>query len=85
MSIFHIKVRRKPTGGSFVFGIPMFAVWLCLLPVGILAFPLIVIVSLVQGIDPFCLISAVWRTLASLKGTHVEFEDDRRAFELRVA
>jgi hypothetical protein len=85
MSVFQIMVRRKPTGGQFFFGVPLFAVWLCLLPLAILAFPLIAIVSLVEGINPFTLAAALCRTLASLKGTHVEFEDEQRTFVLRVA
>ncbi len=38
MSLVEIVVRRKPSGGQFVFGMPLFVVWLFLVPVGILAF-----------------------------------------------
>ena len=85
MSVFQIVVRRKPTGGLFFFGVPLFAVWLLLLPFGILLLPFIIVASLIADVNPFALIAALCRTLMSLKGTHVEFEDRRRTYVLRIA
>ncbi len=85
MSMFYVVVRRKQSGGQFLFGAPLFLVWLVLAPIGILVLPAILLVSLLSGINPFPAFAAFCRMFASLKGTHVEVEDDARTFELRVA
>jgi hypothetical protein len=69
---------------SFV-GIPLFVVWALLLPIGLLLTPVMLVVCLVARINPFRAFIAFWRVLAALKGTHVEVEDDRRTFVLRIA
>jgi len=85
MSVFEIMVRKKQTGGLSFVGIPMFAVWALLLPIGVLLLPVMLVVSLVARINPFRAFITFCRFFAALKGTHVEVEDDRRAFVLHIA
>ncbi|MBZ5611170.1 MAG: hypothetical protein LAP38_23150 [Acidobacteriia bacterium] len=85
MSVFQIEVRKKRSGGGFFFGIPLFAVWLFLVPLGILCLPFILIASVAGAINPFPAMSALCRILTSLKGTHIELDDDRRTLVLRIA
>jgi hypothetical protein len=85
ISIFQVMVRKKETGGLSFVGIPMFAIWALLLPIGLLLLPVMLVVCLVARINPFRAFVTFWRFFAALKGTHVEVEDDRRAFVLHIA
>jgi hypothetical protein len=63
--------RRRLT----LYGIPLFLVWLLILPFAILALPLVFIGCLALKVNPFRMILGVWNVLTSLRGTHVEFAD----------
>ena len=85
MPIFQIVIRRKHSGGQFVFGVPMFAIWLLLAPFALLLLPFFLLACLLCGINPLPPLSALCSLLKSLEGTQVEFDDGHRTFELRVA
>jgi hypothetical protein len=55
--------------------IPLFLVWLLVLPVALLLLPIFVVVCLFVRVNPFLVISAFWRIATSLKGTSVEVDD----------
>jgi hypothetical protein len=85
ISMFHVVVHRKRSGGQFIFGAPMFAMWLVLAPLGLVLLPFFLLACLICGINPLTPISAFCLLLAAVKGTQVEFEDDSHGFEFRVA
>ena len=73
--------RRRFT----LYGIPLFLVWLLLLPFAILGFPLVFIGCWALRINPFQLISGVCRVLASLGGMHVEFTEGQESFLVHLS
>ena len=54
--------------------IPLFLVWLLLVPLGILLSPFIVIACLACQVNPFRGVVVVWQILNALADTNVEFE-----------
>jgi len=61
--------------GRHQFWIPLFLVWLLLLPVAILLLPLFFIACLIVRVNPFRAISVLWEILTALKGTDVAVDD----------
>lgn len=59
---------------GFHMWIPLFLVWLLLLPFALLMLPLIFIGCLVFAVNPFRAIAAFWRLVAALKGTNIEVD-----------
>jgi hypothetical protein len=70
--------------GSLRLWIPLFLVWLLLLPLVLVLFPLAFVVGLWARINAFRLYGVVWRILSSLRNTLVEVTNDGVAFRLRV-
>ena len=61
-------------GHSFRLWIPLFVVWLLLLPFALFALPIVFIACLVFDIDPITAIGTFLALLASLSGTHIEVD-----------
>jgi hypothetical protein len=76
-----ISVRRWPRSRSFRLWIPLFLLWLVLLPFALLALPLLLIVCLIRRVNPFEAIATLWHILVALKDTHIEI-DNRNALVL---
>jgi hypothetical protein len=73
--------RRRFT----LYGIPLFLVWLLILPFAILGLPIVFIGCLALKINPFRMISGVWNVLTALRGTHVEFADGQDSVLLHLS
>ena len=73
-SMVTITIQKK-LGGIFHFGFPLWLAWILLLPLVILAVPVLLLVCLVWLIDPWRVISVFWGILRGLKGTEVEVDD----------
>ncbi|HEX2594567.1 MAG TPA: hypothetical protein VHL34_23895 [Rhizomicrobium sp.] len=54
--------------------LPLFLLWLLLLPFAVVLTPVFVIVCLAVGVDPFAAIASCWRIFAAFCGTHVEVD-----------
>jgi len=68
-------VRIRTLEGRHVsLWVPLFLIWLLLLPFAIVLAPVFVIVCLAINVDPFQAIATVWRLFASFAGTHVEVD-----------
>jgi uncharacterized membrane protein SpoIIM required for sporulation len=52
--------------------IPLFLVWLLVLPLGLLLLPVVLIAGLVCRVNPFRAVSVLWQLLSALKDTNVE-------------
>ena len=76
-----ISVRRWPRSRSFRLWIPLFLLWLVLLPFVLLAIPALFLVCLISGVNPFEAIATFWNILVALKDTHIEI-DNRNALVL---
>src|SRR5262249_667154 len=66
---------RNQKSRTFRLWIPLFLVWLLLLPAAILLSPIIVIACLVCQINPFRAFALVWLILTALRHAEVEWED----------
>ena len=61
-------------GRTFRLWIPLFFVWLLLLPFALFVLPVAFVVCVVFDIDPIEAIATVLALLASLSGTHIEID-----------
>jgi hypothetical protein len=66
--------RQGKESRTFRFWIPLFLMWLMILPRALLLSPLIFIACLVCGMNPFRGFAAMWKLLCSLSHTECEFE-----------
>jgi hypothetical protein len=76
-----INVKHWPRSRSFCLWIPLFLVWLLLLPFAILLLPVFFVVCLFCRVNPFQAIATFWSILAGFRDTHIEI-DNREALVL---
>jgi hypothetical protein len=65
---------RTFEGRALNFWVPLFLIWLLLVPFLIVLLPVFVIVCLAVGVDPLNAIATFWRVFAGFAGTHVEVD-----------
>ena len=66
---------RNEESRTFRLWIPLFFVWLLLLPAAILLSPVIVIAGLACRINPFRAFGVMWQVLTALSDAEVEWEN----------
>jgi uncharacterized membrane protein len=66
---------RNQQSRTFRLWIPLFLVWLLLLPVGILLSPFIFIACLTCRVNPFRGVAVVWQIFSALTDTQLEVEN----------
>jgi uncharacterized membrane protein SpoIIM required for sporulation len=69
VAVVSVPDRRSHT---FRLWIPLFLVWLLVLPLGLLLLPVVFIAGLVCRANPFRAVSVLWQLLSALKDTNVE-------------
>jgi hypothetical protein len=70
-----VSVNHRPRSRTFRLWIPLFLLWLLLLPFAVLAFPVFLIVCLISRVNPFEAIATFWHIFAALKDTHIEVDN----------
>ena len=65
---------RNQESRTFRLWIPLFLVWLLLLPVAILMSPFIFVACLFCRVNPFRSLAVLWQILTALADTNVEVE-----------
>jgi hypothetical protein len=75
---------HSPRRRFALMGIPLFLVWLLLLPVALLLLPVLFIVCLAVRVDFFQLLAGLWHVFSSLKDTHVEIQDGQRSVLVHI-
>lgn len=75
---------RKLEGTGFRLWIPLFLVWLLVLPVALLLLPLFFIACLVIRVNPFRAVSTLYGIIAALKGTDVAVDDGHYSVLVRI-
>ena len=78
-----IRIRRKGRS-AFPLLIPLFLVWLLLLPLILLLLPLVVAVCALKRVNPFRVLSGSWQVLAAVRGTHIEVANCRSTVSIRI-
>ena len=68
-----VRVRTFE-GRHVALWVPLFLLWLLLLPFAVVLTPVFVIVCLAVGVDPLNAIATFWRLFAGFAGTHVEVD-----------
>ena len=68
----------------YLIGVPFALLVALLAPFAILLAPVILVGSLGMRVDPVETFRTLWRILAALRGTHVEFTEQDRLFEIRI-
>lgn len=64
--------------------VPLFLVWLALLPVVLLLLPLFVIGCLIAAMNPFRALPVFWQVVTGLRGMHFEFDNRGSQILVRI-
>ncbi len=75
---------RHHQGPRFRIWLPLFLLWLLLLPFAVVLSPLMAIGCWLVGLNPIETFLVVWRILAALKGTDVQFDSYSDAVTVRI-
>ncbi len=79
-----VSVRHWQHSRDFRLWIPLFLLWLVLVPVAVLALPLLLIVCLFSRVNPFEVIATFWNIFAALKDTHIEVNNRNALVLVRI-
>jgi len=69
---------------GFRLSIPFFLLWILLLPLLVLAVPVLFVACLFVRVNPFRAVGVLFQILAAMRGTLVEVENDRFSILLNV-
>jgi hypothetical protein len=79
-----IDVKHWPRSRSFRLWIPLFVVWLLLLPFAILLLPVFLVVCLVGRVNPFQALATFWSIFAGVRDTHIEIDNPEALVLIRI-
>ena len=79
-----IRIENRIRSRFFSCIIPLFLVWLVLLPVALILLPIFVVACLLVRVNPFPAMAGLWRVVVSLKGTSVEVDDGQHAVLVHI-
>jgi hypothetical protein len=85
MRIITVIVKRKLRPGVTHVGIPLFLVWLLVLPIVILLSPVILIGCMIAEQNPLTVFSLFWEILSGVAGTQVEVDDREHIVSVSVS
>jgi len=78
---YHMRTTR---GTALKLGLPLFLIWLLLLPLAAVIAPFALIACLLTRCNPLFCMGLVWNLLGAVRGTHVEFEAPDSAVTLHL-
>jgi hypothetical protein len=79
-----VDIERKSDGRMYHVWLPLFLIWLLLLPVVAVALPFIVVGCLIMSIPVFATLGGLLAVLNALNGTHVDIDQSRRHIAIRL-
>jgi hypothetical protein len=82
--LFAVIGFRTSRQRTFRLWLPLFLVWLLLLPAVLVLFPFFLVGCLILDLNAFKAIAAGWNLMAGLRGTHVEVNDPKNYILLRI-
>ena len=65
--------------------LPLFLIWLLVLPIAVVLLPLVILICLLFGNNPFPALAAGWQLLCGLRGTHVEITEPEQSVLLVIS
>lgn len=75
---------RNEESRTFRFWIPLFLVWLLLLPLVIVLSPFMVIACLACRVSPFRGVAVLWQILTALRRTEFDFENHSAGLSFHI-
>lgn len=75
---------RNQRSRTFRIWLPLFLVWLLLIPLGIVLSPFIFIACLVCRVNPFRGIALMWQIVSALSDTQLELEHRSAGFSFHI-
>ena len=75
---------RRPRSRGVPLWVPLFLVWLLLVPLALLLLPLFLVACLIGMLNPFRVLWVFWRILNGARGTSVEAANGRHAVLIRI-
>ncbi len=84
MPLFAVLKVRKATSRGLRLWIPLFLVWLLLLPLVLLLSPLFFMACSLGRLNPFRALSVAWQVLGALSGTHIELASSGTSIGIRI-
>jgi hypothetical protein len=82
--LFAVIGFRTSRQRTFRLWLPLFLVWVLLLPVVLVLFPFFLVACLILDMNAGKTISAGWNVAAGLRGMHVEINDPKTYILLRL-
>jgi hypothetical protein len=82
--LFAVIGFRTSRQRTFRLWLPLFLVWLLLLPLVLVLFPFFLVGCLILDMNAFSAIAVGWNVIAGLRGTHVEINDPKNYILLRI-
>ena len=69
-----LRQGKRPRSGRLGLWVPLFLVWLLLLPFVLVLLPLAVLALIVIRVNPFRALATFWQILSGLTGTNIEVD-----------
>jgi len=79
-----IAFRPRRGGIRWWLPIPLFLIWILLLPLVLVLLPFAILALLAVQMNPVRTLALFWNTLSSLAGTDIEIDDGKMAFRVLV-
>jgi hypothetical protein len=78
------NLRIEKRGRQFRLWLPLFALWLLVLPFLIVALPIVAAVLWMLGRRPFAIFAAWWGVLCAIPGSQFEVNGRRSSLQIQV-
>ena len=79
-----ISWRRWPRSRSFRLWVPLFLLWLLLLPFVVLALPIVFLICLFSRVNPFAAIATFWGVFSGFRDSHIEIDNGEALGLIRI-
>ncbi len=73
-----IRVKR------FRLWVPLFIVWLLLLPFALVLLPLMILACLAIRVNPWRALGTFWQVFTGMAGANIEVNDENAAVQIRI-
>jgi hypothetical protein len=83
-AVYAVASREKRRRRGHRIWIPIILVWLLLLPFVLLLAPLVFVVFLVLGVNPFRAVAVYWQTFKALRGVRIVVENPQAPISIRI-
>ena len=79
-----VAVRARPAGRVLWIPLPLFLVWLLLLPFAVVLSPVLLVACVAGRVNPFRAASVTWQVLTALPRTRVDVDHPDASIRVRI-